>query len=171
MRQRTLFILFAAAVLTASIPSLAQDAPAAPGPVRPNVRENLITLRLLRMTEALDLTEDQTAKIFPYLNRVEKDKLKVQTVMSADLRALRVLTRDPAAKEAEILAKVKSVLEARLKVRILDDEVDQLLEKQLTTVQKGKYVLFQVDFYRGLGDTIDQIRRRRGQLGPPPVKK
>ena len=171
MRQRTLFILLTAAVLAASIPGLSQDAATAPAPIRQKIRENLITLRILRMTEALDLTEDQTAKIFPVLNRIEKDKLKVQADMSADLRALRALTRDPAAKETDILAKVKSVLEARLRVRTLDDEVDQLLEKYLTALQKGKYVLFQVDFYRGLENTFDQVLQRRGQMGPPPIKK
>ena len=171
MRHRTLFILFSAAVLAASIPWLAQDAPAAPYPARQDVREHLSTLRLLRMTEALDLTEEQTAKIFPFLTRAEKDKLKIQKAMSMDLRTLRTLTLDPAAKEADILAKVKSVQEARLQVRTLDTEVEQFLEKQLTPVQKGKYVLFQVDFYRGLENTFDQVLQRRGQMGPPPIKK
>ncbi len=171
MRQRALIVFFAAAVLAASIPALAQDAPAAPGPARQNVRENLVTLRLLRMTEALDLTEEQTAKIYPFLIRVEKDKIKIQKDLSGDVSSLRALIKDPAAKEADILAKVKSVLEARHKVRALDDEAEQFLEKQLTGVQKGKYVLFQVDFYRGLGDTLDGIRQRRMMAGPPPVKK
>ena len=89
----------------------------------------------------------------------------------ADLRALRLLTRDPEAKDADILAKAKSVQEARLRVRSLDDEMDQMLEKQLTAVQKGKYVLFQVDFFRGLENTFEQVRQRRGMMGAPPIKK
>jgi len=171
MRNRTRYIVFLAVILAAPIRGLAQDAPPAPGPVRPNLRENLVTLRLLRMTEALDLTEDQTTKIFPFFNRVEKDKLKVQTAMSADLRALRLLARDPAAKDAEILTRVNSVQDARRKVRDFDDEVEAFLGKSLTPAQKGRYVLFQVDFYRGLGDTLDQIRQRRGQITPRPIKK
>ena len=82
-----------------------------------------------------------------------------------------VLSRDPAAKDAEILTHVNSVQDARRKVRDLDDEVEAFLEKILTPSQKGRYVLFQVDFYRGLGDTLDQIRQRRGQLAHPPIKK
>lgn len=170
MRHRNVIIFLAAAVLAASIPGWAQDPPGA-FPARRNVRENLVTLRLLRMTAALDLTESQTAIIFPSLNRIEKDKLKVQTAMSADLRDLRVLVHNPEAREADILARVRSVLDARHKVRCLNDEVDQLLEKHLTVVQRGKYVLFQVEFYRGLGDTLDLIRQRRGQFGPPMIKK
>jgi Spy/CpxP family protein refolding chaperone len=140
------------------------------GPNRQNVRENIITLKLLRLTQALDLSEEQTAKLFPLLNKVEKDKLKVQKSMSADLRALRQLVRDPAAKEDDISVLVKSILEARLRIKALDDEADELLDKNLNPTQRGKYLLFQVDFYQGLGDTLQQIRQmRRGQQ--PPVKK
>jgi len=64
--------------LGAALPVRAQDAPPAPAPDRQSVRQNLSTLRLLRLTEALELTEVQTAKIFPFLTRVEKDKLSIQ---------------------------------------------------------------------------------------------
>jgi len=35
-----------------------------------------------------------------------------------------------------------------MEVRSLDDEADKFLEKQLTGAQMGKYVIFQLDFYR-----------------------
>ncbi len=38
------------------------------------VRENLATLRLIRMTQALDLTEEQTSRIYPFINKIEKGK-------------------------------------------------------------------------------------------------
>jgi hypothetical protein len=171
MKHPAPLILFAAAVLAAALPILAQDAPAAAAPARQNVRQNLSTLRLLRLTEALDLTEAQTIKIYPFLTRVEKDKLAIQKGMSEDLRALRALTRDSSAKEADILARARAVLDARIEVRLLDDEADKFLEKQLTGAQMGKYVIFQLDFYRGLENTFEQIRQRRGQMGPPPIKK
>ena len=38
------------------------------------IRDNIRTLLLLRMTQALDLTEEQTAKIFPKISRIEKEK-------------------------------------------------------------------------------------------------
>ena len=171
MIHRVLRILFAAAVLAAALPALAQDGPTAAAPVRQNVRQNLSTLRLLRLTEALELTEVQTAKIYPFLTRLEKDKLTIQKGMSEDLKALRALNRDPGAKEADILARARAILDARMEVRSLDDEADKFLEKQLTGAQMGKYVIFQLDFYRGLENTFDQIRQRRGQMGSPPIKK
>jgi Spy/CpxP family protein refolding chaperone len=182
MKNRIVLLVLAAALLAAVLPAAAQEDPAAPPRgqgqgqgqgrnARQNLRENLATLRLLQLTEALELTEAQTAKIYPVLTRVEKDKAKVQQGLGQDIRALRALTQDPAAKEAEVLALARSILDGRAKVRALDDEADQFLEKQLTGIQMGRYVIFQLDFYRGLENTVDQIRQRRGQGGPPPIKK
>ncbi len=61
---------------------------------RQRVRENLATLRLLRLTQALDLSEEQAAKIFPTVNKIEKDKLRIQRDMSADIRDLRQLVQN-----------------------------------------------------------------------------
>ena len=180
MKNRTVIAVLAAAFLAAAVPAAAQEDPAGPpagrgqgqgrGNARQNLRENLATLRLLRLTEALELSEAQTAKIYPFLTRVEKDKAKVQKGLGQDIKALRDMLKDPAAKEADVLALARSVLDARVKVRALDDEADQFLEKQLTGSQMGRYVVFQLDFYRGLENTVEQLRQRRGQMEPP-VKK
>ena len=53
------------------------------------VRENLATLRLLRLTQALDLTEEQTSRIFPFINKIEKEKIGIQRQMSARYPELR----------------------------------------------------------------------------------
>jgi len=169
---KTAFVM-TAFFLAAGITAAQADSPPLQ-PARQNLRENFITLRLLRLTQALDLTEDQTAKFFPVLTRMEKDKLRIQRDMSADVQALRRLVRDAASKETDITVRVKAVQDARLKVKTIDDEIEAFLEKNLTPIQKGKYILFEIDFFRGLGDTLNQIRQqRRGMSVPPPepIKK
>jgi len=141
---------------------------------RAKLRQNLITLRMLRMTQALDLSEDQAAKVFPFFNRVEKEKLESQKTMSADILALRRLIRDPAAKEGDISARLASVKSAQEAVKAKDAELERHLETHLSAVQKAKYLLFQIDFYRGLTDVLDRVGQGRGQRGgapPVPVKK
>ena len=56
---------------------------------RTRLRENISDLYLLRLTRALDLTEEQTAKLYPFLTRVEKEKAELQRRMGPDLRDLR----------------------------------------------------------------------------------
>ena len=58
-----------------------------------NVRENMFVLRTLRMTQALDLTEAQTAVIFPELNRAEKEKAQLQADLAREIRELRQIGR------------------------------------------------------------------------------
>jgi Spy/CpxP family protein refolding chaperone len=141
---------------------------------RAKLRQNLITLRMLQMTQALDLSEDQAGKIFPFFNRIEKEKLESQKTMSADIVALRKLIRDPGAKEGDIAARLESLRAAQAALRAKDSELDKHLEAHLSTVQKARYLLFQIEFYRGLTDVLDRAGMRRGQMGgapPVPVKK
>jgi len=138
---------------------------------RQRVRENIITLKWLRLTQALDLTEEQAAKIFPFVNRIEKQKLQIQKSMSKDIGELRRILKesplfDPKKdqeKEMEIFDKLKSHREYQRLIRQKDEEIEDFLEKNLTTVQKAKYLLFQVDFYRGLGETLDRARMMRNR--------
>lgn len=139
---------------------------AAPGRLR--VRENLVTLRLLRLTQALDLSEEQAAKIYPVITRMEKEKLDIQRKMSADIRDLRLMVKAEAPKDADIEARYQSIKSARGKIIEKDDELDAFLEENLTTIQKAKYLLFQIEFYRYLSDSMDRLRMMRNK---PPVKK
>jgi len=133
---------------------------------RQRVRENLFTLRLLRMTQALDLTEDQTARIYPVINRIEKQKLEIQKQMSADIADLKRLVNEQAPREAEIDSKNKEIKAARESIRAKDIELDEFLEKNLTTVQRARYLLFQIEFYRVLNDSLDRVRMMRNKPSP-----
>jgi Spy/CpxP family protein refolding chaperone len=135
---------------------------------RQKVRENLVTLRLLRLTQALDLTEEQTAKIFPSINRIEKEKMDIQKRMSADIRDLRLMINGPTPKEADIEIKYKNVRAAQQSIKDKDAELDEFLEKNLTSIQKAKYLLFQIEFFRVLNDSMDRVRMMRNK---PPLKK
>jgi hypothetical protein len=145
--------------------------PGGSGQARERVRQNLSTLRLIRLTQALDLTEDQTAKIYPTYNKIEADKLKTQRDMAADIRDLRELLREPSPKDADILAKLKDLKEARRLIKTRDDDLESFLENNLTTSQKAKYVLFQIEFYRGMEQIVERGRMMRKNGGQPPVKK
>jgi Spy/CpxP family protein refolding chaperone len=129
---------------------------------RLRLRERLSDLYLLRLTRALDLTEEQTAKLYPLLVRVEKEKAELQRGMGLDLRDLRAeLLRAPAG-EKTILGLVERIRQARQAVREKDDEVEAVLERVLTPVQRARYLIFTVDFMRTVGENLDRARGGRG---------
>jgi Spy/CpxP family protein refolding chaperone len=128
---------------------------------RARLRDNISTLRLLRMTEALELTEDQTAKLFPALTRIEREKAELQNRMAADIRELRAAINRVQVNEADILAVVQRIRDMRQSIKRKDEEFEAVLDESLTPVQKGKYVIFLVDFARGLGEKLNQARQAR----------
>ena len=128
---------------------------------RERLRENLSTLRLLRMTQALDLTEDQTAKIYPAVNRIEKERLQMQKQMGDQIEELRALLKQEPTDQSLLAGKIKTIRDLRAGIKAKDEEIEACLNANLTVLQKAKYVLFSIDFYRSLGEKIGRYRRLR----------
>lgn len=153
----------------------AQDQMAA---MRQRMRDNIGNLRLIRMTQALNLTEDQTTRIYPIFNRVEREKLDLQRDLARQIQELRRLLRDVPQSEAapapdrlgRLAELARGIGERRRAIRAKDDDLDAFLEKELDPLQQARYVLFQIEFNQGLGDVIDRVRGRRATL-PAPIKK
>jgi Spy/CpxP family protein refolding chaperone len=125
------------------------------------IRRNIHTLRLLQMTQALDLSENQTAAIFPVMNRLENKKADLQREVAAAVRELRALIREGKATEEALQGAADRVTSLRRAILAKDGELEAFLDGQLTPLQRAKYVLFSIDFYQGLGQGL---RRARGPL-------
>jgi len=128
---------------------------------RARVRANISTLKLLRMTEVLELTEDQTAKLFPALTKIDKEKAELQRRMGVEIFDLRAALEKEQVQDADVLARVQRIRDIRDSVKRKDDEFDAVLGANLTPVQKGRYLIFLVDFARGLGEKLNQARQGR----------
>ena len=141
---------------------LAAAAQTGPPQERARLRERLSDLYLVRLTRALELTEEQTAKLYPVLTRAEKEKSALQRQMGLDLRSLRdEMAKTPPGDKA-VLEMVRRIQEARRAIRQKDEEVEAVLETVLSPVQRGRYILFSVDFLRSMGESLGRIRRGPG---------
>ncbi len=128
------------------------------GANKERLRENLYHLRLLRMTEALDLTEEQTAKIYPVASRVEKEKAEIVRRLGTEMAELREKVGEADPKPADLAARVSAVRELRQKLQEKDAEFEKFLEANLTEIQMARYVIFQSDFNRAMGDRLNRAR-------------
>jgi Spy/CpxP family protein refolding chaperone len=143
--------------------SSAAPAPQAGDPQsRARLRERVSDLYLLRLTRTLELTEEQTAKLYPVLTRVEKEKAALQRDMGLDLRDLRAELAKTPPGEKEVLGLVDRIRQARRAIRERDEEVEATLDRVLTPVQKGRYIVFTVDFLRNVGENLGRVRRGAG---------
>ena len=97
------------------------------------------------MTQALNLNEDQAAKIYPMINRIEKEKVEIQKNLAKDLQDLRKMLRSMPAREAAPDADrdarcrqaVLNISESRRTLRMKEEELEVFLEKNLTPFSTG----------------------------------
>jgi len=135
---------------------------------RQRLRERISDLYLLRLTRALELTEEQTARIYPLLTRAEKDKAELQRRMSAGLQALRAHLAQDRPKEETLILLTNGVREAREDIRRIEAEVDAALDDVLTPLQRARYVVFTVEFLRGTWENLERARGLRAPLKRTP---
>ncbi|MCX7974631.1 MAG: hypothetical protein N3B16_09055 [Candidatus Aminicenantes bacterium] len=133
--------------------------------------ENLIILKLLRMTKALDLQEDQAAKIFPFANRIEKEKMKLNRELNQEIRELRTLLQSEKPEERQVKEKLMKIRNLKESIRLKEVEFEVFLEKNLTTIQQGKYILFNIDFAQFINRNLERMRNLKNSSPSPSGKK
>ncbi|RPI99753.1 MAG: periplasmic heavy metal sensor [Candidatus Aminicenantes bacterium] len=152
--------LFMSVVLAVwSSPAAGQAAGPQP---RTRLRERISDLYLLRLTRALELTEDQTARLYPVLTRAEKQKADLQSQMGLDIRALRAELAKTPPEETAVLQLADRIRDARRAIRKVDDAVEAALDQALTSVQRARYLIFTVDFLRRVGENLGRSGAVRG---------
>jgi hypothetical protein len=137
---------------------LAAQAPSQQLANRERFRENLNNLRLLRMTEALGLTEEQTSKIYPVSARVEKEKIEIVRTLGTEMRGLKDVLAGANPKDEDLAVRVKAIKELRRGLQQKDQDFEDFLEANLTQLQKAKYLIFQAEFNRALRDKLNRAR-------------
>jgi hypothetical protein len=126
---------------------------------RKGLRDNVSTLFLLRMTQVLDLSNEQAANIYPEVIRVEREKRDINRSIGIQLRKLRSLLHEEMPDENELAQIVKELRELRYRLKGKDEELEIFLAENLTLVQQAKYILFAQDFFRGLKEKLERARR------------
>lgn len=159
VKKKNLIWLGVGLVFCLVVPLLAQRGPEQAMAARERIRENINRLRLLRMTEELELSEQQTAVLFPAATRLEKEKAELSRKVGQQIRDLRVLLRAETPDQKALAEKVRTIKELRRALQEKDVEFERIVEENLTEIQKAKYLLFTLDFYRILGEKLDRARK------------
>ncbi len=128
---------------------------------RRRARENMKTLWLLRMTRILELTEEQTAKVFPIVSRIEKEKSEIYKQIGKQVRELRLILKEEEPDQDDLKSKINKIKELRNLIKKKDEELDARMEENLTLIQRAKYLMFAANFYRDLRDNLDRARIQR----------
>jgi hypothetical protein len=120
--------------------------------------DNISTLYLLRMVQVLDLTEEQTAKIFPKVNRVEKEKREKNRKIGLLMREIRMKIRQQDVVENELSRILDEIKDLRMQVEDMEEELQVFMEEILTIPQQAKYLIFVQDFVKDLREKLNKAR-------------
>jgi hypothetical protein len=126
---------------------------------REQLQKRIKQLQMLKLTDRLNLSEEQSMKFFPRYNRYQ-DEL-TDAVQNLQMRLSRLQELHQAdAKESDLDGEIKAVVIERKNVSdILPKYLDEF-RQVLTARQTADLILFERDFLRDITDAIERARER-----------
>jgi Spy/CpxP family protein refolding chaperone len=130
------------------------------------VMEMIRAVRIMRMQERLNLTDEQVASLLPKLSRRDSLELNHRNAQAGDFRSL----KEELAKRNPSEAKLKEIIQ-RLKNREAEhhEQMMRLREEMLSVLsvqQQAEFIIFEVEFEREIRGFIDRIKEGHGMRGP-----
>ncbi len=132
-------------------------------------KEMVETIRIYKMTEELNLTQDQSTKFFPKLKelRLAKEEFRETRLKIADEMEQYLKDPDKFTKEIKVLV---GALEANeQKLRDIENRVKKEIGNILTPEQQAKFLLFQMQFNKQMREMVDKAKdfKKDGQEDKP----
>jgi hypothetical protein len=158
--------------------------PAAPGRQEiesTRAREMLDTMMIWKLTKALDLTEEQSLRVFPKIQALQKTRKEFfQEKMRRHRDLFKQLRDDPKNEEA-IRMKIQAIRDHEADFRAKEARLKEEITGHLSLRQQAELILFEERFPREVRHTLEEIRRSdhpskatappremRRRLPPPP---
>lgn len=169
MKIKKLIPLFAAVfVLSGSLSFITAQADKTQAKGDQKLRDNINMLMLLRMTQVLDLTEEQAAKLFPKMNRFEKEKRKINQETGKQMRRLRLAVKEEELDKQEISSRLNRIKTLRSQLKTMEAEMETFIAQHLSVEQQARYLIFFQDFYQEMREKLNQVSNKRKKS---PVKR
>ncbi|MBI5043117.1 MAG: hypothetical protein HZC10_04660 [Nitrospirae bacterium] len=123
------------------------------------IRERIETLRMWRLTEAINLDEKSSAKLFPLLKKFDKKRAEVENAQREGMRELRQLLKEK--RETQLKGLLERLEKSHKELQKLKEEEWVELKNILTIEQQAKFIIFQQEFDRDIRKIIAEARERK----------
>jgi hypothetical protein len=164
--MKTTLKAFLAIALTACSLTLAQGRGGGQGEMGQHMRERFERkarlMRLLEITEALDLSDQEALKFDQVMARYDQRKQPLLDTLTQGVQVLRRAAQGDATAFAEVDQTVQKLIDARNQIQAVDREMYSELAKQLDPQRKAKLALV---LARLPGDMRDLLRGGHGGGG------
>ena len=166
----TLALIVALALSGGSVlarpPARGDDRPPMDQERREKLRERIELIWMWRLTEELDLTEEEGAKIFPILRQYEEKKRTLRDENRELLRELDQLIKANAS-AGKLKKAIQALAENEKKYHEVKEEGFQKLEQILPVEKQARYIVFQQEFRREIHGLLRQAKGRGKGPGRP----
>lgn len=136
---------------------------------REQIRKRVELMRMLRLTQELNLDEETATKVFSRLRPIDQKRWKLIQERQRLQRELRDAGESEKSDDRKLQELMKSLSQNRQAMADLDQEEVQALKGLLTPQQQAKYLLFRERFEQEVRDRIRKAQERqepRPGLGP-----
>jgi len=133
---------------------------------REELRKRIELIWMWKLTEELDLTQEEGAKVFPILRQYEEQKRALREENKHLVRELDRMIKANAS-EGELKKTIRALEENDTKLHEVQQEGFQKLEKILSVEQQAKYIVFQAEFRREIHGLLRKAKGKgRGPERP-----
>ncbi|RKZ34537.1 hypothetical protein DRQ33_01905 [bacterium] len=141
--------------------AFAQDMPFAQP--SPEIMERIETLKMWKLTEALDLSYEQTAKLFPLLKETRQRQDSLMQQQKWLIEELIDATENDA-DTTEMLGIIDQIVLTRTNECQIQQEFYSELRNILSTRQQAEYILFEINFRKKMMELIREFHRGNQKL-------
>jgi len=121
------------------------------------IMERIQTLRMWKLTKALDLDQETAAELFPILNKYDKKRARIEREIREDIKELRKALKED--DTGRIIRLTDEIQDKRNKLcKINRDEMKEV-GRVLDLKQQARYILFQQEFRRHIRDIVYEARK------------
>jgi hypothetical protein len=142
-------------------PLLKDDEPPPPFEKREEIRKRIELIRMWKLTEDLDLSEEVGAKLFPILHKYDEKRVALNKERHDIFSQLRKALENEASSDEAIEGVMEKLEKNTLAELNLIRQQRKELKGILTPKQQAKFILFQREFHREIRKIIAEARDRR----------
>lgn len=145
-------------ILSAVLILLSAGSVSAQENIPPKMREKVKQLMVWKLTDRLDLTEEQSPKFFPILNKFLDDNEKL---MDERRELLKDLQNSAGLNDSQLNEKSNRILKIDKERAENISKLSADSEKILTARQRAELIVFQTEFVRELAKMIEKQKGNR----------
>ncbi len=152
-------------LLAGAVPQVrAQAPPAPPPPGRERIERRVEMIKIYKLTEALQLDEEQATRFFPRYRAYETEQRAAREQLNRAFRELEAAVKG-GREDGELIRLMQQTRQAERRMLTRRDEFFEGVSDLLSPRQKAALMVFERRFPQVVKQAIEKIRRGGG---PPP---